>query len=57
MKKAVVTGVLLAIVVAGCAGAGKPPLQPDSDGTASLGDGGPDPAAASAQPPAPAPSK
>jgi hypothetical protein len=57
MKRAVVTGVLLAIVAVGCAGAGKPPLQPDSDGTSSLGDGGPEPAAASAQPAAPAPPK
>jgi hypothetical protein len=57
MKQAVVMGMLLASVAAGCAGASKPPLQPDSDGTSSLGDGGPEPAAASAQPAAPAPPK
>jgi len=57
MKEAIVVGVLLATVAVGCAGGGKPPLQPDNDGTSSLGDGGPDPAAASAQPAAPAPPK
>jgi hypothetical protein len=56
MKRTFLVGMLVALV-SGCAGASKPPLQPDSDGTSSLGDGGPDPAAASAQPAAPAPPK
>jgi hypothetical protein len=52
MTRTFLVGMLLTVValVSGCGGASKPPLQPDSDGTSSLGDGGADP---SATPPSP----
>ena len=59
MKRTLLVGMVTTIVAAvtACGGAGKPPLQPDSDSTSSLGDGGPEPSAAPAQPAAPAPAR
>jgi hypothetical protein len=56
MKAMFVVGMLAALSTA-CGGASKPPLQPDSDSTSSLGDGGPEAPAAPAQPAAPASSR
>jgi hypothetical protein len=60
MKQGLTVGMLVATLVglaSACGGAPKPPMQPDSDMTSSLGDGGTDVPATSAQPANVAPPK